>query len=470
MSIIKRVFSRRGGESKSSKASSKDSRKSSYSNAPEVVPDGINKAAASLKIGPNDSVIAVMGVTGTGKSTFIEALTNAGVRVGEGLAACTQELTVYAFRYTPTRTIYLIDTPGFDDTTRDDSDILAEVSYFLGAVYKKEIKLAGIIYLHRITDNRMGGTALKNLIMFRKLCGDNTLSNIVLATNMWDAAKDNIMLRKFERWEDDLKRGYWRDMLAMGSTMFRHTGGVASARRIIDHIMSLPRNSVVPDIATQMVDHGMRLNQTPAGMEVLRGLAEQQKRHEKALKDLEDAHQQAIRENNTKMQQILEEREREQRDKLRKIEESMHAKNSKLTADFERLQSEGQAKLNDTIRKLEQDKQVADRRVQEGKDSLARLEKELQDLRNSPSNNNWVPGQESAEIRALKEEIARIKADNANNAVPAAEAANKKSMVGPILSAIGGAGLFVGGLVTANPILVGTGVGTFTTACASSAW
>lgn len=43
---------------------------------------------------------------------------------------------------------------------------------WLNRVYQNNVRLAGILYLHRIGDNRLGGTAMKNLRMFKKLCGD----------------------------------------------------------------------------------------------------------------------------------------------------------------------------------------------------------------------------------------------------------------------------------------------------------
>ncbi|ERF74701.1 hypothetical protein EPUS_00831 [Endocarpon pusillum Z07020] len=48
-----------------------------------------------------DVVIAVMGVTGTGKSTF--------------------QIGIRPMQYRDGPTIYLIDTPGFDDTRRTDA-------------------------------------------------------------------------------------------------------------------------------------------------------------------------------------------------------------------------------------------------------------------------------------------------------------------------------------------------------------
>jgi len=71
--------------------------------------------------------------------------------------------------------LVLVDTPGFDDTNKSDLEILQMISNWLQNVYEKRIKLAGIIYLHRITDNRMAGTPHRNLRMFGQLCGDQAV-------------------------------------------------------------------------------------------------------------------------------------------------------------------------------------------------------------------------------------------------------------------------------------------------------
>jgi len=83
----------------------------------------------------------------------------------------------------------LIDTPGFDDTDRDDSDILCDVALWFSESLKRGIRLSGILYLHRISDRRMTGSAKKNLLMFKKLCGNNALVNVTLATTMWGTVK-----------------------------------------------------------------------------------------------------------------------------------------------------------------------------------------------------------------------------------------------------------------------------------------
>jgi hypothetical protein len=54
-----------------------------------------------------------------------------------------------------------VDTPGFDDSTKTDTQILMDVTDWLNRAYLADILLSGIIYLHRIIDAKMGGQASK---------------------------------------------------------------------------------------------------------------------------------------------------------------------------------------------------------------------------------------------------------------------------------------------------------------------
>jgi hypothetical protein len=151
----------------------------------------------------NDIIIAVMGVTGAGKSTFISLLSDAEIQIGHGLQSCeftvrdvglphqrtdlakgTSAVGVYYFMLHGVR-VWLIDTPGFDDTNRSDAEVLKDVAFWLAAAYTRETQLAGIIYLHRITEVRMLGSAKRNLRMFKQLCGTNNLNSVILVTTHW---------------------------------------------------------------------------------------------------------------------------------------------------------------------------------------------------------------------------------------------------------------------------------------------
>ena len=188
-----------------------------------------------------DVYIAVTGITGAGKSEFICFCTDQEVVVGDGLIsrkclglyhvclcepllisviAETSEVEDWTFMYNPIIRVHLIDTPGFDDTNKKDVEVLRDIAGWLGVTYKKKILLSGLIYLHPISDNRLRGSALRNLFMFKKLCGPECLRGIVLATTMWglvnpdDGDKRENQLRS----TDD----FWGEMEKGGSRVMRH--------------------------------------------------------------------------------------------------------------------------------------------------------------------------------------------------------------------------------------------------------
>ncbi|KAH7334359.1 hypothetical protein B0J17DRAFT_104428 [Rhizoctonia solani] len=56
----------------------------------------------------------------------------------------------------------------------------------------------GILYAHRITDNKMAGSALRNLRVLEKLLDPDAFKNLVFVTNMWDS-QPNPQHVKFEQ-------------------------------------------------------------------------------------------------------------------------------------------------------------------------------------------------------------------------------------------------------------------------------
>jgi hypothetical protein len=85
--------------------------------------------------------------------------------------------------------IHLIDTPGFDDTNHSDIDTLKTCATYLSASYANGVRLGGIVYLHRISDNRLGRNSLRSLQMFRKLSGPRSWSNTVIGMTVWSTSE-----------------------------------------------------------------------------------------------------------------------------------------------------------------------------------------------------------------------------------------------------------------------------------------
>jgi hypothetical protein len=156
-------------------------------------------------------------------------------------------------------TAWLIDTPGFDDTKRTDSEILSEIACILSAQYALGVQLKGIIYIHRITDVRYNRTAVKTFEIFKKICGQEALENVLLVTSRWDGIDE----AKGADRERELKEKFWAYMVDRGSNMSRFHGDRDSAISLVSQL--LVRDEVVLQLQKELVDEGKDLNATVAG-------------------------------------------------------------------------------------------------------------------------------------------------------------------------------------------------------------
>ncbi|RDB17360.1 GTPase IMAP family member 4 [Hypsizygus marmoreus] len=230
-------------------------------------PDLRNGDALMADPREGDLVIPIMGPTGVGKSTFINTLVGKTVAsVGHGLQSHTAQLQHVVVNYGPNRSrVILLDTPGFDSTFADNSEILRRIAVWLAKSYSDNMRLAGLIYLHEISNIRMFGASRKDLEIFNKLCGKEATKTVVLATTKWgDVARP-----VGERRERQLKQIHWADMMKLGSTVLRFEDTQESAWAIVNHILESTkrrRNSVdAVQIQLEMVEVEKLLAETEAG-------------------------------------------------------------------------------------------------------------------------------------------------------------------------------------------------------------
>ena len=62
---------------------------------------------------------------------FINLASGSNLRIGMGLESCTAEVQLSDEFTFDGRTVILIDTPGFDDTSKSDAEILEIIAAFL---------------------------------------------------------------------------------------------------------------------------------------------------------------------------------------------------------------------------------------------------------------------------------------------------------------------------------------------------
>ncbi|KAF4633013.1 hypothetical protein G7Y89_g5118 [Cudoniella acicularis] len=205
-------------------------------------------------------MVLVMGITGSGKSYFVNTLKQGSVGIGHTMDSCTSEPQIVETRIGETE-VAVVDLPGFDDTHKSDVQVLSLISELVTTQYHIGMKLWGVVFLHPITDIRFQGSTGKVLSMFRGLVGEDALQNVVLATTHWGNVKDEDIPLAIGR-EHELRDKYWRDMLDKNAMMTRFEGSKASAEGIIAQLIG--RNHVVLQLQKELVDEQMRLGKTAA--------------------------------------------------------------------------------------------------------------------------------------------------------------------------------------------------------------
>ncbi|KAF8160036.1 P-loop containing nucleoside triphosphate hydrolase protein [Crassisporium funariophilum] len=238
------------------------------------------------ELSKNDVIIAVMGPTGSGKSTFVKIASGLDTGIGHTLQSCTSTIDIVKLSFPEYSDcdIVFVDTPGFDDTTKSDVDILHMIANWLRDTYRDKILLSGIVYFHRISDNRMAGTPLKNLHMFQQLCGTNALENIILATTMWDDVDEETGNQR----EEELKKKYWRGMLKHNSTTARFTGTRESAFALLAPLINEANSRNAVRLQNEMVQMKLQLQETSAGRALYSKMEEIVTKRQDVLKRIRD--------------------------------------------------------------------------------------------------------------------------------------------------------------------------------------
>ena len=142
--------------------------------------------------------------------------------------------------------------------------------------YQDGHKLAGLLFFHRISDFRMGGISIKNFRTFRKLCGEDTLRNVVLVTNMWGAVDPQLGAQRERELltQDDLG---FKSALEKGAKMMRHDRNGQSAADILRYVLG-NNNPMALQIQREIVDERKNVSQTAAAYEIEKELREERER------------------------------------------------------------------------------------------------------------------------------------------------------------------------------------------------
>jgi hypothetical protein len=195
--------------------------------------------------------------------------------------------------------VMLVDTPGFDDPHKSDSQILKQISTVLAAQYKLGFNLKGVIYLYRISDIRHTGGASNALSLFTRICGDQAFKNVVLTTTRWDQIPETTGTKR----EAELREGFWKHMLTLDASMARYKGNHASALVIVSKVLKLAgKDAVVLKLQREMVEENKALKDTCAGSFVNDDLRAVRAKHEEEIATLKTLRNQLNNDDRRKVQ------------------------------------------------------------------------------------------------------------------------------------------------------------------------
>ncbi|KAF4437282.1 P-loop containing nucleoside triphosphate hydrolase, partial [Fusarium acutatum] len=216
--------------------------------------------------------IAVIGVTGAGKTTFVSKAANrTDLEIGHGIDSCTQDIKSVTFNLDGNQ-VTLIDTPGFDDTFKSDGDILQLVANYLSATYKNGTLLNGLILLQPIHGTRLQGNEMKRTRLFKRILGEDAYSRVIIATTMWSMLRDDKHGNQ-QTQERKQRDDVWGDMEARGAQIVRHDDNQNSALNIIRKVFDFPSPKPL-QIQTELAHTNGRVALTSAGRQLDEDLGE----------------------------------------------------------------------------------------------------------------------------------------------------------------------------------------------------
>ena len=169
--------------------------------------------------------------------------------------------------------------------------------------------------------------------MFRELCGDTTLKNVVLVTNMWS----EVSLDIGEARENELSSEFFKSVLDNGAQMARHHDTIQSAHDIIRRIME--NHPAVLQIQRELVDERKDIVDTAAGEAVNKELNEQIRRHRTELEDLQKEMAQALEKKDEQIRRELEEDRRKTEERVEKIRKDSEGMAAKYAAEKEKMEA-----------------------------------------------------------------------------------------------------------------------------------
>lgn len=215
--------------------------------------------------------------------------------------------------------------------------------------------------------------------MFRKLCGDDSLKNVLIVTNMWnEVSLAKGIAREAELRTDDL---FFKPALDKGAQLVRHTATAQSARTVLRLLVK--KQPAVLNIQREIVDEGMDITQTPAGLEVDRHVAALIAKHQQELAQIRE-----------EMAAAIEAKDSEARKELHEVRQRLESEVIRLAADRDTLSRQ----FEEEMARAEVRSRCLGEELERERNSRAEVQADINNLLRELSSNNKATEEQRAEL------------------------------------------------------------------------
>lgn len=156
----------------------------------------------------------------------------------------------------------LIDTPGFDDSVKDDIVVLQLIATITS-------NIAGVIFMHSVHEDRISGEARTNLRVVKAMCGQGFYKNVVICSTKWNNILPNKIPDARARMRKHLQEpSIFGDLMAQGASHMEFWADQSEpCLGVLQHFASLdggPQMAIERQLANLTTD----IHNTHAFMEV----------------------------------------------------------------------------------------------------------------------------------------------------------------------------------------------------------
>lgn len=247
-----------------------------------------------------------------------------------------------------------------------DVDLLRKVASALDAMHREaEIQLVGLIYMHRITDQRVAGSSLKSIRIFEKICGEENFPCITLVTTMWNLlSKEQDHHKGLERESTLLdKDEFFGRMARGGAKVARDRGEHSTAWAIVGDMVGRKEN-IVTALQREMAEAGRTLDDTTVGHFLREHINEARRKYEMEREELEEALEEAMRNLDEDLIITFTEESRDLEEKIRRGQKEEQDLGS-TRQDLTRLRKEWTEEVLLERIKMEKEEQKASQKLAE---------------------------------------------------------------------------------------------------------